>query len=143
MAEVRKEVPSAFRAAGLRLAPRGHAVLEFLVRRPARGTAGEILAAIPRCDPPASRAAVYNNPGAPVRAALVRERAGEGKAARFDATLRRHRRFCCEQGGAAEDTPGLTPRAAAPNPVSGRRAAPATWSSGAPAAVAPLSGNER
>jgi Fur family transcriptional regulator, peroxide stress response regulator len=116
------EIPAAFRAAGLRLTPQRHAVLEFLARRPVHATVEEILEAINRRDPRASRATVYNNLNALTRAGLVRELAGEGKAARFDANLRRHHHFVCEECGAVEDIPwfGL-PAAAARNSLSGRR----------------------
>src|SRR6266542_7033106 len=98
-----REIAEAFQAAGLRSTPQRYAVLEFLLRQPVHATAGEILGAINRADPRASRATVYNNLNTLVRAGLVREVEGAGKAARFDAALRRHHHFVCEGCGAVED----------------------------------------
>jgi len=75
------------------------------VRRAAQATAGEILHAVNRADPRASRATVYNNLRGLARAGLVREVLAEGKSARFDATLHPHHHFICDLCGAIEDIP--------------------------------------
>jgi len=95
----------AFRAADLRPTVQRYAVLEFLAKSASHATADEILAAINRRDPRASRATVYNSLRSLSKAGLVREVHSEGKAARFDASLNRHHHFLCEDCGAMEDIP--------------------------------------
>jgi Fur family peroxide stress response transcriptional regulator len=80
-------------------------VLEFLFANAVHATAEEIYRSVNLLDPRASRATVYNNLKSLMQAGLVREVAGDGKAARFDANLRRHHHFVCEQCGAIEDVP--------------------------------------
>jgi len=98
-----REIATALRNASLRSTPQRYAVLEFLLRHPVHATAEEILSEINRTDPRASRATVYNNLRALMQAGLVRELAREGKAARFDASLRRHHHFICDRCGFLED----------------------------------------
>jgi Fur family peroxide stress response transcriptional regulator len=99
------QLEQAFRAAALRATAQRYAVLEFLAQHPVHATAEEIFAAVNRHDPRASRATVYNNLRSLAKAGLVREVASEGKAARFDANLRRHHHFVCELCHAVEDIP--------------------------------------
>jgi len=93
----------AFQAAALRPTAQRYAVLEFLAGNPVHATAEEIFRAVNRNDPRASRATVYNNLRSLAKAGLVREVMSEGKAARFDANLRRHHHFVCEHCSAVED----------------------------------------
>jgi Fur family peroxide stress response transcriptional regulator len=97
------ELEQAFQAADLRPTAQRYAVLEFLAQHPVHATAEEIFGALNRYDPRASRATVYNNLRSLAKAGLVREVMSEGKAARFDANLRRHHHFVCERCGAVED----------------------------------------
>ena len=103
MSNLPREIAAAFRHASLRSTPQRFAVLEFLMRRPVHATAEEILSEINRTDPRASRATVYNSLRTLIQAGLVRELAGEGKAARFDASVHRHHHFICDRCGALED----------------------------------------
>jgi len=73
------------------------------VRRPVHATAGEIYRAVNRTNPRASRATVYNNLRDLARSGLVRETISEGRASRFDARLRRHHHFVCEECGTIQD----------------------------------------
>lgn len=93
----------AFRGVDLRPTAQRFAVLEYLARRPVHATAGEIYRAVNRTIPRASRATVYNNLRDLARSGLVREMVSEGRASRFDASLRRHHHFVCEKCGAIED----------------------------------------
>jgi Fur family peroxide stress response transcriptional regulator len=97
------ELDKAFLAAALRPTAQRYAVLEFLVGHAVHATAEEIFRAVNRHDPRASRATVYNNLRSLAKAGLVREVMSEGKAARFDANLRRHHHFVCEHCSAVED----------------------------------------
>ena len=99
------ELREAFRGAALRPTAQRFAVLEYLARRPVHATAEEIFDAVNRNDPRASRATVYNNLRSLAKAGLVREVMSEGKAARFDANLRRHHHFICERCHTVEDIP--------------------------------------
>lgn len=103
MSKLTVELCEAFRAAALRPTAQRYAVLEFLALRPVHATAEEIYGAVNRADPRVSRATVYNNLRSLARAGLVREVVSEGKAARFDANLRRHHHFICERCGKVED----------------------------------------
>jgi Fur family transcriptional regulator, peroxide stress response regulator len=103
VSKLARKITTAFRTAALRSTPQRYAVLEFLVCHPVHATAEEILREINRADPRASRATVYNNLNALTAAGLVREVAGEGKAARFDANLNRHHHFVCDACGGVED----------------------------------------
>lgn len=99
-----------------------YAILEFLVRGAVHATADDILLAVNRADPLASRATIYNSLRALARAGLVREVASEGKAARYDASLHPHHHFLCERCGAIEDVPWFDlPRAAAQAALDGRQ----------------------
>jgi Fe2+ or Zn2+ uptake regulation protein len=115
------ELDEAFGAAGLRPTAQRYAVLEFLAKSPIHATAGEILTAINRHDPRASRATVYNNLRDLIQAGLVREVLSEGAAARFDANLHRHHHFVCNQCGAVEDIPWFDLPLAAGKSALGRR----------------------
>jgi Fur family transcriptional regulator, peroxide stress response regulator len=97
------EIREAFRGAALRPTAQRFAVLEYLARHPVHATAGEICRAVNRAHPRASRATVYNNLRDLARSGLVREVACEGRASRFDSSLRRHHHFVCEKCGAIED----------------------------------------
>jgi Fur family transcriptional regulator, peroxide stress response regulator len=50
-----------------------------------------------------TRATIYNNLHALIRAGLIREVAVGGKAVRFDANVGRHHHFVCERCGRVED----------------------------------------
>jgi Fur family transcriptional regulator, peroxide stress response regulator len=97
------ELDRAFQAAALRPTAQRYAVLEFLAGHPVHATAEQIFGAVNRNDPRASRATVYNNLRSLAKAGLVREVRSAGKAARFDANLRRHHHFICERCHAVED----------------------------------------
>jgi Fe2+ or Zn2+ uptake regulation protein len=103
MSKRNAEIEQAFRAAALRPTAQRYAVLEFLARTPVHATADEILAAINRRDPRASRATVYNSLRSLAKAGLVHEVFSDGKAARFDANLHPHHHFICEECGTVED----------------------------------------
>lgn len=97
------EIARALRQAGLRLTPQRYDVLAFLAARRVHATADEIFQAVNRAHPRLSRATVYNTLRALVRSGLVRELAGDGAAARFDARLQRHHHFVCDGCGGIED----------------------------------------
>jgi Fur family peroxide stress response transcriptional regulator len=103
VSKLRAELTGAFRAVALRPTPQRYAVLEFLVRHRLHATADEIFAALNRDDPRASRATVYNSLRALAHSGLVREVISDGKAARYDANVRRHHHFVCERCGGVED----------------------------------------
>ena len=103
MSKLSVELDQAFQAASLRPTAQRYAVLEFLAEHAVHATAEEIFGAVNRNDPRASRATVYNNLRSLAKAGLVREVMSEGKAARFDANLRRHHHFICERCSAVED----------------------------------------
>ena len=105
MSNHRIEIAKAFQETTLRPTPQRFAVLEHLVRHHTHSTAEEIFRAVNRADPRASLATVYNNLNALVRAGLVREVVSGGKAARYDASLKRHHHFVCERCGGVEDVP--------------------------------------
>jgi Fe2+ or Zn2+ uptake regulation protein len=90
-------------AGGLRCTPQRYAVMAFLMSHAGHPTAAEIFKAVNRVDPRSSRATTYNNLRDLVQAGLVREVAVEGRAARFDATGRRHHHFICDRCGNVED----------------------------------------
>jgi len=73
------------------------------MKHPLHATADEIYRAVNRSDPRASRATIYNNLRALTKAGLIREVHLEGKAARFDANIKRHHHFVCERCGKVED----------------------------------------
>ena len=103
MSKLSAQLDRAFLAAALRPTAQRYAVLEFLAEHPVHATAEQIFGAVNRNDPRASRATVYNNLRSLAKAGLVREVMSEGKAARFDANLRRHHHFICERCHAVED----------------------------------------
>ena len=103
MSKLSAELEQAFQAVALRPTAQRYAVLEFLAQHPVHATAEEIFGAVNRNDPRASRATVYNNLRSLAKAGLVREVMSDGKAARFDANLRRHHHFICERSHAVED----------------------------------------
>ena len=105
MSKLTAELDQAFQAAALRPTAQRYAVLEFLAKSSVHATAVEILRAVNRNDPRASRATVYNNLRSLAKAGLVREVMSDGKAARFDANLHRHHHFVCERCGTVEDIP--------------------------------------
>jgi Fur family peroxide stress response transcriptional regulator len=94
-----------FRRASLRLTPQRYAVFDRLLRQPDHPTAQEIFQAINRGHPRASRATVYNNLHALVRAGLVRPVVSDAGALRYDLDLIRHHHFICEWCGRVEDVP--------------------------------------
>jgi Fe2+ or Zn2+ uptake regulation protein len=97
------ELREAFRGVALRPTAQRFAVLEYLARRPVHATAEEIYRAVNRTNPRASRATVYNNLRDLARSGLVRELVSQSRASRFDANLRHHHHFVCEECGAIED----------------------------------------
>lgn len=103
MSKLSVQLDQAFQAAALRPTAQRYAVLEFLAQHSVHATAEEIFAAVNRYDPRASRATVYNNLRSLAKAGLVREVISDGKAARFDANLRRHHHFVCERCHTVED----------------------------------------
>src|ERR1700690_9249 len=88
---------------GLRCTPQRYAVMAFLTEHNRHPTAAEIFEGVNRVGLRCSRATTYNNLRDLVRAGLVREVAGEGRAARFDATGMRHHHFICDRCGKVED----------------------------------------
>jgi len=103
VSKLNAQLEHAFQAAALRPTAQRYAVLEFLAQHSVHATAEEIFHAVNRNDPRASRATVYNNLRSLAKAGLVREVISEGKAARFDANLRRHHHFVCGSCHAVED----------------------------------------
>ena len=103
MFKLKPEIARAFSGCGLRCTPQRYAVLHFLMKHPLHATADEIYRAVNRSDPRASRATIYNNLRALTKAGLIREVHLEGKAARFDANIKRHHHFVCERCGKVED----------------------------------------
>jgi len=103
MQPTRPEIEEAFRRVGLRRTPQRFDVMDFLLRHPVHATADQIYEELNRRDPRVSRATVYNSLRSLMEAGLVREVAMEGKAARFDAYLRRHHHFVCDRCGKVED----------------------------------------
>jgi Fe2+ or Zn2+ uptake regulation protein len=91
------------RQCGLRATPQRRVVLQFLVRRRIHATAEEILEAVNRAVPRASRATVYNVVRDLVCAGLVRELSADGRASRYDARIERHHHFVCDRCGRLED----------------------------------------
>jgi Fe2+ or Zn2+ uptake regulation protein len=77
--------------------------MEFVARHPIHVTAEEVFQAVNRSEPRASRATIYNNLNALVKAGLVREVAVDGNAVRFDANVDRHHHFICDACGRLED----------------------------------------
>ena len=96
-------IDEALIAAGLRRTPQRIALLGYLLRHPDHATVDELWPALNKRRVCASRATVYNNLRSLAKAGLVREVMSEGKAARFDANLRRHHHFVCEHCSAVED----------------------------------------
>jgi Fur family peroxide stress response transcriptional regulator len=75
----------------------------FLLKHCGHPTAAEIFEAVTRRDPRCSRATTYNNLRVLVKSGLVRQLAGAGRAARFDANCARHHHFICDDCGLVED----------------------------------------
>src|ERR1700758_3615898 len=88
---------------GLRCTAQRYAGMAFLMEHNRHPTAAEIFEAVNRVDPRSSMATIYNNLRDLVQAGLVREVAIEGRAARFDATGKRHHHFICDRCGNVED----------------------------------------
>ena len=103
MLGLRVGIATAFRERGLRCTPQRLAVMEFVARNAIHATAEEIFQAVNRAEPRASRATIYNNLNALVKAGLVREVSVDGNPARFDANMDRHHHFICNACGALED----------------------------------------
>ena len=99
----REEIERAFEKSGLRMTSQRFCIMDYLLRRTVHSTADEILHAINRSDPRASRATVYNSLNALSRAGMVREISIDGKATLFDSNLRRHHHFVCDHCGTVED----------------------------------------
>src|SRR5258706_2649435 len=104
-------IKQSLEGSGLRCTPQRYGVMAFLMEHTGHPTAAEIFEAVNRRDPRSSRATIYNNLRALVRAGLVREVAVEGRAARFDARGMRHHHFVCDRCGRVEglewyDVPG-------------------------------------
>src|SRR6201997_3650052 len=96
-------IKRALAGCGLRSTPQRYAVMAFLMQQARHPTAAEIFEAVNRVDPRSSMATIYNNLRDLVQAGLVREVAIEGRAARFDATGKRHHHFICDRCGNVED----------------------------------------
>jgi Fe2+ or Zn2+ uptake regulation protein len=90
---------------GLRVTPQRHAVVEHLERARTHPSAEEILAAINRRFPRASKATVYNTLNALVAAGAVRTLYVEDGVARYDLNVGRHHHFVCDECGRIEDLP--------------------------------------
>lgn len=103
VSDVKAQLQEAFERTGLRQTPQRYDVLAWLVRHKKHATAEEIFDAVNRTNQRLSRATVYNALHALVESGLVRPVAGEGAAARFDATLDRHHHFICDRCGSIED----------------------------------------
>ena len=99
----RQAIAGAFKARGLRCTPQRFVILEYLQQHPTHPHAEEILEAVNRNDPRASRATIYNALHALVRAGLVREVPLAGHAARFECHVERHHHFVCDRCGRIED----------------------------------------
>ena len=103
MSSPRQTIVDSIRLRGLRCTPQRYIVFDYLQRHSSHPTAEEILRAVNRKDPRASRASVYNGLHALVRAGLVREVALGGSAARFECHMERHHHFVCENCGKIDD----------------------------------------
>jgi Fur family transcriptional regulator, peroxide stress response regulator len=99
----RQSIAGSFRARGLRCTPQRFAVLEYLHQHSSHPHAEDILEAVNRKDPRASRATVYNALHALVRAGLVREVPLAGHTTRFECHVERHHHFVCDRCGRIED----------------------------------------
>jgi Fur family transcriptional regulator, peroxide stress response regulator len=100
-------VQGALRRWSLRLTPQRYAVLECLMRHRGHPTADQIYMAVNASDPRASRATVYNNLHALIRAGAIREVVLESGPARYDANIERHHHFICARCGGLEDITGF------------------------------------
>src|SRR5258708_8258585 len=99
---------------GLRCTTQRYAVMAFLMDHKGHPTAAEIFEGVNRVDPRSSRATTYNNLRDLVQAGLVREVAGEGRAARFVAKGMRHHPLICGRRGHVEGFGGDGPATPAP-----------------------------
>ena len=122
MSNISAELRQAFLAADVRPTVQRYAVLQHLARHGVHATAEEIFRAVNRQDSRASRATVYNSLKSLTRAGLVREVISEGKAARYDASLRPHHHFVCERCGQVEDIAWFELPAAGKQALGTRRA---------------------
>jgi len=98
-----EDIKQSVEDSGLRCTCQRYAVMEFLLKHNGHPTAAETFEAVNRPDLRCSRATIYNNLRDLVRAGVVREVLGEGRAARFDAKRAQHHHFICDRCGVMED----------------------------------------
>jgi Fur family transcriptional regulator, peroxide stress response regulator len=90
------------RSRGLKMTPQRRMIVEYLQAASHHPTADEILTAVNRKFPMASRATVYNTLNWLKEAGMVRE-VYEGGSVRFDPNAGHHHHFVCRACGRLED----------------------------------------
>jgi Fur family transcriptional regulator, peroxide stress response regulator len=114
--DVKPGIVRLFRERGIRCTKQRYALMEYLTRAARHTTVDHIFRAVNRKSRPhVSRATVYNNVRYLVETGLVRQVALEERAARYEANVKRHHHFVCDQCGRIEDVewfevPGLARR---------------------------------
>lgn len=103
--QLREEIETQVREAGLKLTPQRFAVLEYLIKSPEHPTADEIGAELNRHFPRVSRATIYNTLNTLRDAGLIHEVFVEGYVARYDTNLDEHHHFICRICNKLEDIP--------------------------------------
>lgn len=103
--QLRDEIETQVREAGLKLTPQRFAVLEYLIKTPEHPTADEIGAELNKHFPRASRATIYNTLNSLRDAGLIHEVFVEGYVARYDTNLEEHHHFICRSCNKLEDIP--------------------------------------
>ncbi len=98
-----ERIPRLLETAGLRVTPQRYAVVEHLMTATDHPSADEILEAINRRFPRASRATVYNTVQALEKAGALRSLYLEDGVARYDLNAGRHHHFVCQRCGRIED----------------------------------------
>jgi Fur family peroxide stress response transcriptional regulator len=101
--DVKSEIRDLFRRSSLRCTAQRCAMLEYLLHSPGHLTADQIFAGVNRLDSRASRATVYNNLHALVRAGALQELTLGGEAVRYDVNTEWHHHFICDRCGRLED----------------------------------------
>jgi Fur family transcriptional regulator, peroxide stress response regulator len=90
------------RSRGLKMTPQRRMIVEYLQAATHHPTADEVLSAVNRKFPMASRATVYNTLNWLKEAGMVRE-VYEGGSVRFDPNAGHHHHFVCRACGRVED----------------------------------------
>ncbi len=98
-------VEARLRAEGCSVTAQRRAIVLFLHDNPTHPTAGDVLAAVTREHPQASRATVYNTLALLLRVGAVRVLPHEAGEARYDPNLRPHHHAVCPTCGVLQDVP--------------------------------------